>query len=131
MASKQIYFNTPQRLTQLIGANTTVIVAGRRTGKTDSIASPFVLRNMQRMPSRAMLWRAWKLESLGSKIIVVLRTKILACQHNYIFSTKCSNFHSAGVAKKTAIYYDEEERRPSVRPPVLVSKPRCESASTA
>ena len=37
-------------MTQLIGANTTVIVAGRRTGKTDSIASPFVLRNMQRMP---------------------------------------------------------------------------------
>ena len=25
-------------------------MAGRRTGKTDSIASPFVLRNMQRMP---------------------------------------------------------------------------------
>ena len=47
---KQIYFNKPQRLTQLIGANTTVIVAGRRTGKTDSIAAPFVLRNMQRMP---------------------------------------------------------------------------------
>ncbi len=47
---KRIYFNAPQRLTQLIGANTTVIVAGRRTGKTDSIASPFVLRNMQRMP---------------------------------------------------------------------------------
>ncbi len=46
---KQIYFNSPQRLTQLIGANTTVIVAGRRTGKTDSIAAPFVLRNMQRM----------------------------------------------------------------------------------
>ena len=43
---KSVYFNTPQRLTQLIGANTTVIVAGRRTGKTDSIASPFVLRNM-------------------------------------------------------------------------------------
>ena len=50
MTSKRVYFNTPQRLTQLIGANTTVIVAGRRTGKTDSIASPFVLRNMQRMP---------------------------------------------------------------------------------
>ena len=47
---KQIYFNKPQRLTQLIGANTTVIVAGRRTGKTDSIAAPFALRNMQRMP---------------------------------------------------------------------------------
>lgn len=49
-ADKRIYFNDPQRLTQLIGANTTVIVAGRRTGKTDSIAAPFVLRNMQRMP---------------------------------------------------------------------------------
>lgn len=46
---KQIYFNDPQRLTQLIGANISVIVAGRRTGKTDSIAAPFVLRNMQRM----------------------------------------------------------------------------------
>ena len=50
MAEKKVYFNKPQRLTQLIGANTTVIVAGRRTGKTDSIAAPFVLRNMQRMP---------------------------------------------------------------------------------
>lgn len=50
MSDKKIYFNNPQRLTQLIGANTTVIVAGRRTGKTDSIAAPFALRNMQRMP---------------------------------------------------------------------------------
>lgn len=50
-SAKKVYFNKPQRLTQLIGANTTVIVAGRRTGKTDSIAAPFVLRNMQRMPS--------------------------------------------------------------------------------
>ena len=50
MSGKKVYFNKPQRLTQLIGANTTVIVAGRRTGKTDSIAAPFVLRNMQRMP---------------------------------------------------------------------------------
>ena len=50
MEKKKVYFNDPQRLTQLIGANTTVIVAGRRTGKTDSIAAPFVLRNMQRMP---------------------------------------------------------------------------------
>ena len=48
--SKEVYFNKPQRLTQLIGANISVIVAGRRTGKTDSIAAPFVLRNMQRMP---------------------------------------------------------------------------------
>ena len=38
---KQVYFNKPQRLTQLIAANTTVIVAGRCTCKTDSIAAPF------------------------------------------------------------------------------------------
>jgi hypothetical protein len=46
----KVYFNRPQRVTQLIGANTTVIVAGRRTGKTDSIAAPYVLKMMQRMP---------------------------------------------------------------------------------
>lgn len=47
---RQIYFNDVQRRVQLIGANTSVILAGRRTGKTDSIGSPFVYRNMQRMP---------------------------------------------------------------------------------
>lgn len=46
---KEIYFNDVQQRVQLIGARTTVIVAGRRTGKTDSIASPFTFRNMQRM----------------------------------------------------------------------------------
>ena len=45
----EVYFNRPQLLTQLVGANTSVIVAGRRTGKTDSIAAPFVLKMMQRM----------------------------------------------------------------------------------
>lgn len=45
-----VYFNRPQLLTQLIAANTTVIVAGRRTGKTDSIAAPYALKMMQRMP---------------------------------------------------------------------------------
>ena len=53
MAEKKVYFNKPQRLTQLIGANTTVIVAGRCTGKTDSIAAPFVLRNMQLCRAKA------------------------------------------------------------------------------
>ena len=41
--SKKVYFNNPQRLTQLIAANISVIVAGRRTGKTDSIAAPSLL----------------------------------------------------------------------------------------
>ncbi|MDE6237835.1 MAG: hypothetical protein K2M45_08210 [Muribaculaceae bacterium] len=50
MNEKKIYFNDVQRRVQLIGARKSVIVAGRRTGKTDSIASPFLLRNMQRMP---------------------------------------------------------------------------------
>jgi len=43
------YFNRPQLLTQLVGARTTVVVAGRRTGKTDSIAAPYTLKMMQRM----------------------------------------------------------------------------------
>lgn len=44
------YFNRPQLQTQLIAARTSVIVAGRRTGKTDSIAAPYSLKMMQRMP---------------------------------------------------------------------------------
>ncbi len=45
-----IYLNRPQLQAQLIAARTTVIVAGRRTGKTDSIGAPYVLKMMQRMP---------------------------------------------------------------------------------
>ena len=48
--AKPVYFNRPQLITQLIAAKTTVVVAGRRTGKTDSIGAPFVLKMMQRMP---------------------------------------------------------------------------------
>lgn len=44
-----VYFNRPQLQAQLVGARTTVIVAGRRTGKTDSIAAPYTLKMMQRM----------------------------------------------------------------------------------
>lgn len=44
-----VYFNRPQLLAQLIAARTTVIVAGRRTGKTDSIGAPYALKMMQRM----------------------------------------------------------------------------------
>lgn len=46
----KIYFNDVQQRVQLLGCRTNVIVAGRRTGKTDSIATPFLLRNIQRMP---------------------------------------------------------------------------------
>ena len=46
----EIYFNKIQQRVMLIGAKTTVVVAGRRTGKTYGIGSPFALRNMQRMP---------------------------------------------------------------------------------
>lgn len=48
--TKRVYYNKPQLLTQYSATKTMVIVVGRRTGKTDSIASPFVLRNMLRMP---------------------------------------------------------------------------------
>lgn len=48
--AKPTYFNRPQMMAQLVAARTTVIVAGRRTGKTDSIAAPYALKMMQRMP---------------------------------------------------------------------------------
>lgn len=48
------YFNRPQLQTMLVGANTTVVVAGRRTGKTDSIAAPWMLKLVQRMPGAAI-----------------------------------------------------------------------------
>lgn len=46
----EIYFNKIQQRVMYIGAKTTVVVAGRRTGKTYGIGAPFALRNMQRMP---------------------------------------------------------------------------------
>ena len=45
----QLYFNAIQQRVMLIGAKTSVIVAGRRTGKTFGMGAPYVLRNMQRM----------------------------------------------------------------------------------
>ena len=47
---KKIYLNKIQQRVMYIGAKTTVVVAGRRTGKTYGIGAPFALRNMQRMP---------------------------------------------------------------------------------
>lgn len=45
----EIYFNKIQQRIALIGAKTTVVVAGRRFGKTYGVGSQFALRNMQRM----------------------------------------------------------------------------------
>lgn len=44
------YFNPVQLQCQWIAANTSVMVCGRRTGKTDGMAAPFLLRCIQRMP---------------------------------------------------------------------------------
>lgn len=46
----EIYFNKIQQHVMFVGAKTTVVVAGRRTGKTYGIGAPFVRRNMERMP---------------------------------------------------------------------------------
>ena len=45
----KIYFNKIQQRVMFIGAKTSVIVAGRRTGKTYGMGAPFAFRNMQRM----------------------------------------------------------------------------------
>lgn len=46
----ELYFNKIQQRVMYIGAKTTVVVAGRRTGKTYGMGAPFAYRNMQRMP---------------------------------------------------------------------------------
>lgn len=51
---KRIYFNKPQLEVMATAANTTVIVGGRRLGKTHGIAAPWLLRNTQSMPGSAI-----------------------------------------------------------------------------
>ena len=47
---KQIYFNAAQQRVMQRQCNTTVVVGGRRLGKSHGIVAPFVLRNVQFMP---------------------------------------------------------------------------------
>lgn len=47
---EKIYFNDPQLECMYIGANTSVVVAGRRMGKTHGLAAPFIIRCVTRMP---------------------------------------------------------------------------------
>lgn len=47
---KQIYFNPAQQRVMQRQCNTTVVVGGRRLGKSHGIVAPFVLRNTQFMP---------------------------------------------------------------------------------
>ncbi len=49
-SDKKIYFNHPQQEVMFTGANTTVVVGGRRLGKSYGIMAPWLLRNFQRMP---------------------------------------------------------------------------------
>lgn len=48
--TKKIYFTDPQLEFRYTAAHTSVIVAGRRFGKTHGIISPWLLRNVQYMP---------------------------------------------------------------------------------
>ncbi len=48
--NNKIYFNTPQMEAMYVKANTTVIVGGRRLGKSHGFAAPFILNNMKYMP---------------------------------------------------------------------------------
>ena len=48
--SKEIYFNNPQQEFLYTAPHTTVIVGGRRLGKSHGFAAPFLLRNFQHMP---------------------------------------------------------------------------------
>lgn len=48
--SRKVYFTDPQLEFRYTAAHTSVIVAGRRFGKTHGIAAPWLLRNLQYMP---------------------------------------------------------------------------------
>lgn len=48
--ARKIYFTDPQLEFRYTAAHTSVIVAGRRFGKTHGIAAPWLLRNLQYMP---------------------------------------------------------------------------------
>lgn len=54
MDSKRLYMNDPQRFIYYIGALITILVAGRRFGKTHGVAAPWLLRNTQHMPGSAI-----------------------------------------------------------------------------
>jgi hypothetical protein len=47
---RKIYFTDPQLEFRYTAAHTSVIVAGRRFGKTHGLAAPWLLRNLQYMP---------------------------------------------------------------------------------
>jgi hypothetical protein len=47
---KKVYFTNPQLEFRYTAAHTSIIVAGRRFGKTHGIISPWLLRNVQYMP---------------------------------------------------------------------------------
>lgn len=47
---KKIYYNNPQLEFRYIAAHTSVIVAGRRLGKSHGMNAPWLLRNLQYMP---------------------------------------------------------------------------------
>lgn len=48
--SKKIYYNDPQLEFQYTAAHTSIVVGGRRIGKTHGIAAPWLQRNVQYMP---------------------------------------------------------------------------------
>lgn len=50
MQTRKIYFNNPQLEYMYTGAHTSVIVGGRRLGKSHGFAAPYCLRNTQYMP---------------------------------------------------------------------------------
>jgi len=54
MENKQIYFNDPQLECYYIASAVTILVAGRRFGKTHGVVAPWMLRNIQNMPRSCM-----------------------------------------------------------------------------
>jgi len=55
MATKhKVYFNQLQRYIMTIAASITILVAGRRFGKSHGVNAPWLLRNVQKMPTASI-----------------------------------------------------------------------------
>ena len=48
--TQKVYFNDAQQRVMFRQAHTSVVIGGRRLGKSHGIVAPFALRNVQRMP---------------------------------------------------------------------------------
>lgn len=69
MDYKKKHYNAPQMKVLTVGAQDTVVVAGRATGKTEGMHAPFILNNARKMPRSSGAIGSVTYSSLVGKIL--------------------------------------------------------------